>query len=240
MSEAANTNTAPIFIAYAIPNRDCGQYSAGGISSKQAYLAWIQGLSDGIGSGEAIIILEPDAIGLLKHCEETDDAFDPVDQVDSLRKAVEILTSNPNRYVYIDVGHWVEAKFAADTIVSIDPNQKLRGYSTNVSNYKLTSRMETRCQEVYNQLPNTHKLPCVIDTSRNKNGGFDVPGDDSWCNPPEQGLGETPQWINSPQVDGYLWLKVPGESDGECERNEPPAGMFWLERAIDLYQRSLN
>ena len=36
-----------------------------------------------------------------------------------------------------------------------------------------------------------------------------------------------------PLVDGFLWLKRPGESDGECLRGEPKAGVFWLEQALE-------
>ena len=36
-----------------------------------------------------------------------------------------------------------------------------------------------------------------------------------------------------PLVDGYLWLKRPGESDGACNGG-PKAGDFWTDRAIDF------
>lgn len=74
----------------------------------------------------------------------------------------------------------------------------------------------------------------VIDTSRNGQGPLDAsvyanpPYDQpasvistlnggNWCNPPARGLG-TRSTANTgvPLVDAFLWLKVPGESDGSC------------------------
>jgi endoglucanase len=83
----------------------------------------------------------------------------------------------------------------------------------------------------------------VIDTSRNGEGPnpmtggpdadmpdylaapFDQPGSvistlqaGNWCNPPGSGLGLAPTANTGvPLVDAYLWVKIPGESDGECD-----------------------
>jgi endoglucanase len=40
----------------------------------------------------------------------------------------------------------------------------------------------------------------------------------NWCNPPGSGLGLAPTANTGvPLVDAYLWVKLPGESDGECD-----------------------
>jgi len=83
----------------------------------------------------------------------------------------------------------------------------------------------------------------VIDTSRNGEGPnsmtggpdadmadyaaapYDQPASDistlqsgNWCNPPGSGLGLAPAAKTGvPLVDAYLWVKTPGESDGECD-----------------------
>jgi endoglucanase len=74
----------------------------------------------------------------------------------------------------------------------------------------------------------------VIDTSRNGQGPFyatayedppyNQPGwvistlnGGSWCNPPARGLGaRATANTGVPLLDAYLWIKVPGESDGSC------------------------
>src|SRR6202044_2384905 len=65
MAEAAIERAEPVLVAYDIPGRDCDQYSAGGALNEAAYEAWIAGLAQGIGNQKAIVILEPDALGLL-------------------------------------------------------------------------------------------------------------------------------------------------------------------------------
>jgi endoglucanase len=75
----------------------------------------------------------------------------------------------------------------------------------------------------------------VIDTSRNGLGPLNVtpygaapynqpPGvlsalaGGNWCNPPGAGLGLRPTAnTGAALLDAYLWIKVPGESDGSCD-----------------------
>jgi endoglucanase len=68
----------------------------------------------------------------------------------------------------------------------------------------------------------------VIDTSRNGHGPWQPPAypdPQDWCNPPDRGLGLVPTLDTAePLVDAYLWIKIPGESDGECTRGLGPAG----------------
>ena len=74
----------------------------------------------------------------------------------------------------------------------------------------------------------------VIDTSRNGNG----PAPDSplnWCNPAGRALGAAPTAATGgAHADAYLWIKRPGESDGTCDKGDPPAGTFVNQYAIEL------
>ncbi|MFI9152334.1 glycoside hydrolase family 6 protein [Streptomyces sp. NPDC053367] len=93
----------------------------------------------------------------------------------------------------------------------------------------------------------------VIDTSRNGLGAWTpepgkYTGDpEIWCNAPGRGLGPRPTADTGvPLVDAYLWIKIPGESDGSCTRNtggtvdpeygivDPPAGTWWPDQAHSL------
>lgn len=97
----------------------------------------------------------------------------------------------------------------------------------------------------------------VIDTSRNGLGPWQpgpYPDPQDWCNPPDRGLGLRPTAdTGSPLVDAFLWVKIPGESDGECTRGlgpggetvdpewgiiDPPAGQWFPEMALDLVQNA--
>ena len=75
----------------------------------------------------------------------------------------------------------------------------------------------------------------VIDTSRNGDGPnnmqafaaapFNQPASvisklasGNWCNPPSSGLGLKPTTSTGvPLLDAYLWVKTPGQSDGQCD-----------------------
>ncbi len=42
-----------------------------------------------------------------------------------------------------------------------------------------------------------------------------IPTREDWCNPPDRGTGALPTTtVDDPLIDAYLWIKVPGESDG--------------------------
>jgi endoglucanase len=73
--------------------------------------------------------------------------------------------------------------------------------------------------------PTTH---FVVDTSRNGTGPWQAPAypdPQDWCNPPDRGLGIEPTAdTGSSLLDAYLWVKIPGESDGACTRGLGPAG----------------
>jgi endoglucanase len=95
----------------------------------------------------------------------------------------------------------------------------------------------------------------VIDTSRNGKGSWAPKSDKSykdaqtWCNPPDRGLGARPTTrTGNPLVDAYLWIKIPGESDGQCDRGmgggkdperggaDPAAGAWFEKQAAELIQ----
>jgi endoglucanase len=94
----------------------------------------------------------------------------------------------------------------------------------------------------------------IIDTSRNGTGPWTPPAGvytdaEAWCNPPGAGLGLTPTAATGdPIIDAYVWIKVPGESDGRCYRGtagptdpergivDPAAGQWFPEQAAELIQ----
>ncbi|QNA76645.1 glycoside hydrolase family 6 protein [Streptomyces sp. So13.3] len=95
----------------------------------------------------------------------------------------------------------------------------------------------------------------VIDSSRNGQGPWTPTADYSdpqtWCNPPGRGLGTRPTSNTGvPLLDAFLWIKVPGESDGSCTRGtsgttdpeygitDPAAGVWWADQAHGLAERA--
>src|SRR5687768_404139 len=67
VQRAADKGTVPVLVAYNIPFRDCAQFSAGGATSVAEYKAWIDGFAAGIGNSTAVVILEPDGLGIIPY-----------------------------------------------------------------------------------------------------------------------------------------------------------------------------
>ncbi|NKY41334.1 glycoside hydrolase family 6 protein [Cellulomonas septica] len=322
----------PVLVAYNVPFRDCALYSAGGAADVAAYKAWIDAFAAGIGREDAVVVLEPDGLGIipwyttlegqLEHCQPPE--FDPAtsdrdaaaERFEMLGYAVDRLQQQPNTAVYLDgTGpYWLSAAESADRLIK-GGVQRADGFFLNVSNYEYTENNVTygtwvsKCialatgvmpgafgecghqywsggpandwtgQVLTNQgiwsetatdpaintagiesrydlllgdtQPTTH---FVVDTSRNGRGPWAPPAGvypdaETWCNPPDRGLGLRPTTdTGNDLVDALLWIKVPGESDGQCFRGlggpqdperdmvAPAAGQWFPEQARELIE----
>ncbi|NIV28371.1 MAG: glycoside hydrolase family 6, partial [Anaerolineae bacterium] len=65
VKRSAGKKTIPVLVVYNIPFRDCAQFSAGGATTVQEYKDWIDGFAAGIGDEAAVVILEPDGLGII-------------------------------------------------------------------------------------------------------------------------------------------------------------------------------
>ncbi|MDG4863157.1 glycoside hydrolase family 6 protein, partial [Streptomyces sp. T-3] len=224
-----------LLVLYNIPHRDCGKYSKGGAADGNAYRAFIDSVAKGIGDRNATVILEPDALlHLVDGC--TPGEFHE-ERYALLNEAIGKLKALKNTKVYLDGGNpgvakpdsfWEPLKWAG-----VD---KADGFAVNVSNFFTTEDSTAFGKELSAKVGNK---PFVIDTSRNGNGPYTEGNpDERWCNPPGRALGETPTTKTADeQVDAYLWVKRPGESDGTC-KGGPKAGEWWPEYALELAKAS--
>ncbi len=220
-------NKMPILVIYNMPNRDIGQYSKGGASTKDEYLQFIQDFANGIGDNKPIVIYEPDAIPhttmLNKRQANT--------RLQLMKQALDILTKT-DAYVYVDVGHsnWLkpaEVSYYLDKVA----NPLVKGFAVNVSNYRTTKESIEWSNKICELREND---TYVIDTSRNGNG----PHGNEWCNPPGRALGEPPTCdTGEDKCDAFLWIKIPGESDGKGNGG-PRAGRMWGNMAEDLVRNT--
>ncbi|MFE7273127.1 glycoside hydrolase family 6 protein [Streptomyces sp. NPDC057623] len=219
----------PVVVPYAIPDRDCGGYSQGGAPDLDAYDAWIDRFAAGLGSGDVIVILEPDSVAQSECLSATERA----DRFASLARAGRAFkTANPKARVYYDAGHsgwnapgkqaeWLRRAGAASAASS-------DGVFSNVSNFHATTDEIAYDRQVLDALGGPASLGAVIDTSRN---GAGAPADGEWCDPAGRKLGRAPTLgTGESRIDGYLWVKLPGESDG-C-KGRP--GTFTASYAYDL------
>jgi len=74
VANAQAAGAVPTFVAYAIPERDCGGYSSGGTNNPSAYASWISQVASGIGAGRAVVILEPDSLAQITCLSSADQA----------------------------------------------------------------------------------------------------------------------------------------------------------------------
>lgn len=224
VSRVTKAGALPVFAIYNIPNRDCGQHSAGGARGGDDYRRWIIELARGLKGRPSVVILEPDALA-------ANDCL-PLRLKDEryvlLREAVEVLTK-AGAAVYLDAGHaiWHQPAAIADRLKKggIDAGT---GFALNVANFQPTRTNIAYGNRVSGMVGGKHY---VIDTSRN--GAASAPKRD-WCNARNQALGEAPtSQTGQPLVDAYLWVKTPGQSDGPCNGGPRP-GAWWAEYALEL------
>ncbi len=302
VARATSQQAIAVLVAYNIPGRDCGGLSAGGASTTAEYKAWIDGFADGIANSKAVVILEPDGLGLLpSNCGGPNPSYPFTDaqRYEELNYAVDRLEQQPRAIVYLDGTHsaWLNVGDISTRLVTAGV-QRAQGFFLNVSNYQYspnlaqygtwiseciayattvnvgdygncpnqywnggppgtmiatllgpwtgvaldksgiwsdtatkpelnTSGINTRYADMLGATKPTTRF--VIDTSRNGQGPWtpttSYPDAQDWCNPPGRGLGLRPTADTGvPLLDAYLWIKIPGESDGSCTRGLGPAG----------------
>ncbi|WP_380940257.1 glycoside hydrolase family 6 protein [Sphingomonas floccifaciens] len=307
VTRAAAAGAIPVLVAYNIPFRDCALYSAGGAASGAQYLAWIKGFAAGIGDRPAIVVLEPDGLGVVPWMRRLDGGLegcrpmglDPAaatERFEQVRAAVAVLAALPRARIYLDgtTSSWLAPGEIAARLVRADVG-RVAGFFLNVSNFESDARLAAYARAVsdcialisragiapqrcpaaeattvrtlraYDRLfadaglrrDPAHQKHAILDTSRNGRGSWVPPAGkyadaEVWCNPPGRGLGRRPTLkSDDPYVDAYLWIKIPGESDGECRRGGagledpergvrlPPAGHWYPEAARELIRNAV-
>ena len=229
-SRIVSTGAVPVFVIYNIPLRDCGLYSKGGAGSADAYRSWVGQVARGIGENRAVVIVEPDAVAAMDCLSAADQAV----RLKLIQEAIRTLKAAASRIaVYLDAGNsgWHPATKMAPRLQEAGA-ELADGFALNVSNFHATAESIQYGTELSRLLGGKH---FVIDTSRNGRGGS-TPYE--WCNAPGRALGTAPTTrTGHPLVDAFLWVKPPGESDGECNGG-PSAGKWWPEYALGLAERS--
>lgn len=223
---ATKAKRTPLVAIYAVPGRDCGHHSAGGLTHRQ-YRAWIAQVAAGLKGRKAIAVLEPDAIAQMDSCPGQGD------RAGLLRHAVKKLKA-AGVWVYLDAGHsnWRSPSVIAQRLAASGVKDA-RGFATNVANFRPTEDEVTYAGQVLAGLRDLGitKRRYVIDTSRN--GAKRPPTAGDFCNPRPARIGRKPAIVNTKSLDAYLWVKRPGESDGPCNGG-PRAGAWWRTGALRL------
>lgn len=238
MAATTAAGTVPQFVMYSIPGRDNGSFSAGGAANSAAYRVFVDAIAAAIGSGRAIIVIEPDA---LPKCYAVSGGIGGTlglaRRADVDYACEKLGTACPNLRVYINIGN-SNFRSAAEMATLIgNCAQHCDGVSLNVAQTE-------RFQDEYDYYLAVKALEtdvdgCIIDTGRNGRGPYPFQtgdrGDVWYINPPTYGsldgtggkpsrptlgisLGARPTtqmdvsaW---PGLHAILWTKFPGGSDG--------------------------
>lgn len=221
-ADAEKLGKTLVFVTYAIPNRDCGGLSAGGLSESE-YFAWNREIAKELSGSRAVVLVEPDSLAMLSNdaCDGESDR-----RLRVLHKAVGIL-ADAGLTLYLDGGgsNWVKPDVMAERLTTVGIADT-RGFFTNVSNYYRVDQERSYAEKVSKLTGRSHY---VIDVSRNGNGW-----QGHWCNPPGAALGQKPHVAaGTTHLDALLWVKHPGDSDGACN-GAPKAGDWWESYALDL------
>lgn len=223
VADARAQKATPVFVAYGIPNRDCGGYSKGGLTADQ-YLPWIRTMASTLQGSGAVVLLEPDSLAMLSSdkCAGSAEVRLPL-----LRSSVSIL-EGAGVATYLDGGNarWLSPDDQAAWLKRANI-EEAHGFFTNVSNFDTTQRERDYAGRLSSKVGWKHY---VIDVSRNGNGWTGT-----WCNPPGAALGQDPKVTEGSdgKLDALLWVKHPGVSDGSCNGG-PAAGVWWQEGAVAL------
>jgi endoglucanase len=233
MAAAALEKRVPVLVAYNVPFRDCAQYSGGGAVDTAAYKAWIDGFARGVGKGKAVVILEPDSLGIIPYnttiygasewCQPKVTASDgsvtpapgasPEERYIQLQYAAASLsTKAPNTSVYLDGTHaaWLGVGEAAYRIhkAGSDPvsgTSLAKGFFVNASNFQTTE---------HSIQFSTWVSMCTAFATNPEEGGWRL-GNFGWCasqyNPAtDYGLDYTPEYVASvtAQIQGLMGSAV--------------------------------
>nr|BDD69322.1 4-beta-D-glucan cellobiohydrolase [Verruciconidia persicina] len=254
-------------VLYNLPDRDCSAGESAGELSGKAGLRrykseYVDGWVDRLRRAKDLqfaIVVEPDAIGNMVTnqgiplCAEA-----KAIQEEGIAYALKKLQL-PNVHLYLDASHggwlgWPDnlVLAAAQFKKIIDlagPGVKIRGFSTNVSNYNpfnATVREDyTEWSPSWDENHYTASLAAelekqglptrfIVDQSR-----VHLPGARAewgeWCNVAPSGLGQ-PQATSEENayIDSLTWVKPPGESDGRCGLEGAPAAGVWFDEYVQM------
>ena len=162
-TRGARQGRVPVFVAYDLPFHDCTGYGAGGAANGAAYKSWIDGVASGIGNEKAVMILEPNSLGLIPYGIRLDGRKDsctpsgadaegkrsappgasPAERYGLLGYALDRLAAKaPNAAVYLDGTHsnWLPVSEIAFRLqrAGID---RAAGFFLNVGDYQPTPRL---------------------------------------------------------------------------------------------------
>ncbi len=202
-------------IIYGLPGKDCsaGESSGGFNKNDNDYNTFISNIYNTVNGANVNYIIEPDAISLALTGNKCGMKY-----LDNIKMAINTLSQNTNSKLYLDVGYWLliygddKIKELITIVNELDSNNKLKGFSLNLSNYRGTDESVNSCKKIRELSNKDYK--CVIDVARNGNG---PDKDNTWCNLKSAAIGSSPTENTGIEfIDQFIWNKPAIQTDGHC------------------------
>jgi endoglucanase len=225
--------TVAILSTYDLPHLGC-LHRSDTPAENLAFRHWIRAFARAIGRHRTVVFLEEDAL-------ITVGCLSPLGldvRMSELAYATRVLGRLPHTVTYLDAG-------AADgdpsphrmaRLLRRAGERHVRGFFLNASHFDWTSN-ELRYGNQVARILHTH---FVVSTSVNGQGPLRpanrvANGNEILCNPPGRGLGPRPTTdTGDPRADAFMWIGIPGRSDGTCHPGDPPNATWFPAYALGL------
>jgi cellulose 1,4-beta-cellobiosidase len=225
-------------------NGELSVKDAGEARYQQEYIDMIAAQFQAHASQRIVVVLEPDSLANVatnlanEKCAVAEQVY---------RRGISYAIAKlslPNVFIYLDAAHagWLgwpknlkkSVGIYKDVLTAAGGAERIRGFAVNVSNYDSVKAEDRRrpdpsyppadellyVKDLADALADvgiTNK-GFIVDTSRNGRANVrTAPG--NWCNIKGAGLGERPRAAPAPLVDAFVWIKVPGQSDGTANQS---------------------
>jgi cellulose 1,4-beta-cellobiosidase len=264
-------------VLYNLPDRDCSAgESAGELSSakdglniyKTEFVDKYAKLVSEAKDLDFAIVLEPDSLGNavtnqgVPFCATATPIYEQ-----GIAYAIAKLQF-PNVALYMDAAHggwlgWADnlkptAKVFARVVEmakKINPAAKIRGYSTNVSNYNpFNAKVRENYTEYSPSWDESHYATSLGEAMAAEGmptnfiidqGRVALPGArkewGEWCNVQPAGYGALPGSApNNTNVDSIVWIKPGGESDGACGMPGAPVAGAWFDEYTQMLVKNAD
>ncbi|KAK6218451.1 endoglucanase-6B [Colletotrichum tabaci] len=259
-------------VLYNLPDRDCSAgESAGEFSSEADGLrlykeTYIKPYAEKLAAARDLtfaVVLEPDSLANLVtnlHVEFCAKA-QPVYEEGVAHAIASLQFDHVNLYIDAAHGGWLgwepnllpSAKIFAKVVQKAGNNTKIRGFSTNVSNYNpFHANPRANYTEWSPSWDENHYalslapyleaegLPSrfIIDQGRVSNSREEW---GEWCNVSPAGFGVKPGTpVNNTHVDSIVWVKPGGESDGRCGLEGAPRAGVWFNDYVRMLVKNAD
>jgi len=231
--DSVRRGTVPILSTYELPHLGC-THTSDTPAEVGAFRHWYATFAYGIGRRRAVVFLEEDALITVGCLSRAGLAV----RMSELDYATRLLGLLPHTVTYLDAGaaDGDPSPYRMASLLRRAGIRHLRGFFLNASHFDWTNN-ELRYGNKVAKILHTH---FVVSTSQNGHGPLHPPdrvknGNEVLCNPPGRGLGPRPTThTGDPYADAFMWIGIPGRSDGACYPGDPPNGTWFPAYALEL------